>query len=99
MALPDGPQPALLCVEHHGGAPLPSVPGRAGRLLVELAASTVVAPTTTRTRAQLARIRIPGPPPPYAIAANGGILLVDGEPDAAWTAAVRELLSATAVPL
>ncbi|MGW6130248.1 HAD family hydrolase [Cellulomonas sp. NPDC055163] len=99
MALPDGPEPELVCVEHYDGAPLSYVTGRAERLLVELAASAVVVPTTTRTRAQLARIRIPGPPSPYAIAANGGILLVDGEPDAAWTAAVRELLAASSVPL
>lgn len=99
MALPDGPEPALVCVEHYDGAPLSYVTERAERLLVELAASAVVVPTTTRTRAQLARIRIPGPPSPYAIAANGGILLVDGEPDASWTAAVRELLAATSVPL
>lgn len=102
MALPEGPgheEPRLVCVEHYDGAPLSYVTERAEGLLVELAASAVVVPTTTRTRAQLARIRIPGPPSPWAIAANGGILLVDGEPDAAWTAAVRELLAATSIPL
>lgn len=102
MALPTGPgstEPELVCVEHYDGAPLSYVTARAEQLLVALASAAVVVPTTTRTRAQLARIRIPGPPSPYAIAANGGILLVDGEPDTAWTAAVRELLAATSVPL
>jgi hypothetical protein len=102
MALPTGPghaEPGLVCVEHYDGAPLSYVTERAERLLVDLAAAAVLVPTTTRTRAQLARIRVPGPPSPYAIAANGGILLVDGEPDAAWTAAVRELLAATSAPL
>ena len=34
-------------------------------------------------------MHLPGPPPRYAIASNGGHLLVDGVPDPDWTAAGR----------
>ena len=41
-------------------------------------------------------MRLPGRPARYAIAANGGQLLVDGVPDPAWTAAVRARLAGCA---
>jgi hypothetical protein len=50
-------------------------------------------PTTTRTPEQLARVHLPGRPARYAIAANGGHLLVDGVPDPDWAAAVRTRLT------
>jgi hypothetical protein len=53
-------------------------------------------PTTTRTPEQLARVHLPGPPPRYAIASNGGHLLVDGVPDPSWTALVRGRLAGCA---
>ena len=40
-------------------------------------ASTFV-PVTTRVVEQYRRVELPGAPPQYAIAANGGVLLIDG---------------------
>jgi hypothetical protein len=48
---------------------------------------------TTRTPAQLERVNLPGRPPPFAVAANGGFLYVDGELDVGWTATVRRRVS------
>jgi hydroxymethylpyrimidine pyrophosphatase-like HAD family hydrolase len=68
-----------------------TAPGLA--LLARLAAEHVVVPVTTRTPEQLARVRLAGSPPRYAVAANGGVLLVDGVPDPHWTAEVRAALA------
>lgn len=88
----------LVTVEHLDGRPLSFMTATAARLLTRLAGEQVVVPVTTRTPAQLARVRLPGPPPRYAIAANGGVLLVDGEPDPDWAAAVHAAV-ATVAPL
>jgi len=50
-------------------------------------ASTFV-PATTRTAAQLRRLRLPIAYR-HAVVANGGVVLVDGEPDPAWAARRR----------
>ena len=86
--------PRLLCVEIYQGAPLSYMTETAAQLLRTLQAHVV--PTTTRTPEQLARVRLPGPPPSYAIASNGGHLIVDGEPDCAWTAQVAARLAVCA---
>jgi hypothetical protein len=86
--------PRLLCVEIYNGAPLSYMTDTAAELLRTLQAHVV--PTTTRTPEQLARVRLPGPPPSYAIASNGGHLIVDGEPDRAWTAQVTARLAGCA---
>ncbi len=96
LRMPDHDAPRLLCVEVYRGAPLSFMTERAVESLRVLQECAVVVPTTTRTVEQLARVHLPGPPPHYAIAANGGHLLVDGEPDAAWTATVRERLASCA---
>lgn len=57
-----------------------------------------IVPTTTRTPEQLARIALPGPPAQFAIAANGGVLLVDGRPDPAWESVVAKRLATVAGP-
>lgn len=80
----DADAPALRCVETYQDAPLSYLTEAAADLLHELHAHAVVVPTTTRTPEQLARVLLPGPPPRYAIASNGGHLLVDGAPDPAW---------------
>ena len=94
LRMPDAEAPRLLCVEIYRGAPL--------SFLTEAAVDTprgrlqdvaTVVPTTTRTPEQLARVQLPGPPARYAIAANGGHLLVDGVPDPDWAAAVRQRLA------
>jgi hypothetical protein len=79
-------------VERLDGRPLSFMTATAAGQLAELARAHVVVPVTTRTPAQFARVRLPGPPARYAVAANGGVLLVDGEPDPAWTLTMRKAL-------
>jgi hypothetical protein len=92
LRVPDADAPRLLCVELYGGAPLSYMTETAAEHLRDLQALSTVVPTTTRTLDQLARIHLPGPPARYAIASNGGHLLVDGVPDPSWTAGVRARL-------
>ena len=54
------------------GAPLSFLTEAAADALRALQDVATVVPTTTRTPEQLARVRLPGPPARYAIAANGG---------------------------
>ena len=94
---PDGPGTAgLVAVERHEGRDVSFMTRAAATSLAELAGRHLVVPVTTRTAAQLARVRLPGPAPRYAIAANGGVLLVDGVPDPAWTSAVERAVAAVA---
>ncbi len=85
LRVPDAQAPRLLCVEVYRGAPLSYLTETAAELLRDLHGRAVLVPTTTRTPEQLARVHLPGPPPRYAIASNGGHLIVDGVPDQAWT--------------
>ncbi len=96
LDVPDAVAPRLLCVELYRGAPLSYMTEAAAALLQELQELATVVPTTTRTPEQLARVHLPGPPPRYAITSNGGHLLVDGVPDASWTASVRANLAGCA---
>jgi hypothetical protein len=96
LRTPDHEAPRLLCVEVYEGAPLSYVTEEAAATFLRLREVATVVPTTTRTLAQLARVHLPGPPPPFAVASNGGHLLVDGEPDASWSADVRRRLTACA---
>ncbi|MGB6180476.1 MAG: HAD family hydrolase, partial [Rhodococcus sp. (in: high G+C Gram-positive bacteria)] len=89
----------ITCVEMYDGAPLSFMTVRAVAMLTELAATAVVVPTTTRTTEQFQRIALPGAPWRYAITANGGTILVDGEPDRAWRDAVDAAVRASAAPL
>ncbi|MFG3257798.1 HAD family hydrolase [Streptomyces sp. NPDC048172] len=90
--MPDAVAPRLLCVETYEHKPLSFMTEDAARLLAGLADHALLVPTTTRTREQYGRVRLPGPPPRYAVCANGGHLLVDGESDADWHARVRRSL-------
>jgi hypothetical protein len=93
LRMPDHAAPRLLCVEVYQGAPLSFMTEDAVDRFHELAAVALVVPTTTRTPEQLARVHLPGPAAPLAIAANGGHLLVDGVPDPDWAADVRRRLA------
>lgn len=84
-------------VEHYGGEPLSSMTIGAVEAYVSLAARHRVVPVTTRTVAQYRRIALPAPAP-YAVCANGGVLLVGGGPEPRWAAWVASVL-ATAAPL
>ncbi|GAB2861015.1 hypothetical protein GCM10022221_70940 [Actinocorallia aurea] len=86
----DDVPPRLLCVELYQARPLSYLTEEAAADLELLARRAVLVPTTTRTPEQYLRVSLPGPPARYAICANGGRLLVDGEEDASWTAGVRK---------
>lgn len=62
-------------------------------LLNQLRQKALFVPTTTRTVEQYQRIRLGEQPPEYALACNGGVLLVHGEKDMNWYEESRELLA------
>ncbi|MFI9080384.1 HAD family hydrolase [Streptomyces sioyaensis] len=99
LAVPDAEAPRLLCVETYERKPLSYLTETAAALLAELAARTTFVPTTTRTRAQYGRIHLPGPAPEFAVCANGGQLLVRGEPDPDWRRTVDGRIAAHCAPL
>jgi hypothetical protein len=99
LTMPDARAPRLLCVEVHESRPLSYMTETAAQLLTELGDAAVFVPTTTRTRKQYQRINLPGPPPKYAICANGGHILVDGVSDPEWHARVTERLAGECAPL
>ncbi|MGW8942882.1 HAD family hydrolase [Streptomyces koyangensis] len=99
LTVPDAEAPRLLCVEVYESRPLSYLTETAAGLLGELARETFFVPTTTRTREQYRRIRLPVPTPGYAICANGGHLLVDGVADEEWNRSVRSRLDAECAPL
>ncbi|WP_333777000.1 HAD family hydrolase [Streptomyces sp. IBSBF 3136] len=99
LTMPDARAPRLLCVEVHESKPLSYLTETAGQLLTDLGDSAVFVPTTTRTRKQYQRINLPGPQPAYAICANGGHLLVDGDTDHDWHTAVQARLADECAPL
>ncbi|WP_369208316.1 HAD family hydrolase [Streptomyces sp. PU-14G] len=94
--MPDTRAPRLLCVETYEHKPLSYMTQEAAALLEGLATRTVFVPATTRTPEQYRRVRLPGPPPRFAVCSNGGHLLVDGHSDPDWRAHVRERLAACA---
>jgi hypothetical protein len=98
LRMADHEAPRLLCVEVYKGAPLSFLTEAAAGTLRELQDVATVVPTTTRTPEQLSRVHLPGPPARYAIASNGGHLLVDGVADPEWDAAVRDRLEGCAPP-
>jgi len=75
-------------VEDYDGKPLSFMTGPAHAGLLRLSLEHWVVPVTTRTPEQLGRVRLPVPAA-WALSANGGVLLVDGQRDAAWDAKVR----------
>ncbi|AEM86866.1 hypothetical protein [Streptomyces violaceusniger] len=99
LDMPDAEAPRLLCVETYEGRPLSYMTETAAGLLAELVRTSVFVPTTTRTVEQYRRIRLPGPASRFAICANGGQLLVNGEPDADWHQRVRTALGDQCAPL
>lgn len=86
----------MVAVEYLDGRAISFMTKKGRALLTQLACEHVVVPVTTRTPEQLARVQLPSAPFRYAIAANGGVLLVDGEPDAGWTATVRAAVAVVA---
>ncbi|MFF4171845.1 HAD family hydrolase [Streptomyces sp. NPDC001744] len=99
LTAPDALAPRLLCVEVHESRPLSYMTEDAAGLLARLADETLFVPTTTRTRKQYQRIRLPGTASKYAICANGGHILVDGVTDRDWHASVLDRLADECAPL
>ncbi|MFE5582191.1 HAD family hydrolase [Kitasatospora sp. NPDC056531] len=99
LDVPDRLAPRLLCVEVLDGRPLSFLTERAASLLVELGREAAFVPATTRTVEQYRRVNLPGPTPTYAICANGGQLLVDGEPDQDWRREITARIAAGSAPL
>jgi adenine/guanine phosphoribosyltransferase-like PRPP-binding protein len=95
----DADAPRMVVAEVYRGIPLSFCTRDAETLLDALAQVAVFVPVTTRTRAQFARIRLPGPTPRYAIAANGGHILVDGVPCEEWAHQVAARLESGCAPL
>jgi hypothetical protein len=94
--LPAGtPEPPLVEVERLSDEPAAFMTEAAFAEVAELARRAVLVPVTTRTLAQYRRVRL-GVAPRFAVTANGGHLLVDGEPDAGWATTVAERLSGVA---
>jgi hypothetical protein len=86
--------PELVTVEYLDGEPLSHLTRRAADGLRDLASAATFVPVTTRTLEQYRRVQL-GTQSSYAIAANGGHLLVDGEPDLDWAKRVRRRLAAS----
>ncbi|KUJ66370.1 HAD family hydrolase [Streptomyces albus subsp. albus] len=99
LDMPDAEAPRLLCVEVYDRKPLSYMTEQAAALLAEVARTSLFVPATTRTREQYRRVRLPGPPPRFAVCANGGHLLVDGETDPEWHDTVRAALADRCAPL
>jgi hypothetical protein len=89
---------ALACVEEYEDRPASFMTAAAARSLAALARVATFLPVPTRIPQQDRRVCLPGPAPRYAVTANGGLLLVDGEPDPAWSRRVAAGLGQT-VPL
>ena len=99
LETPDEGAPKIVVSEVYQGAPLSFMTRAAEQILLDLTAVSTFVPVTTRTVAQYSRVQLPGPVPRFAITTNGGTILSDGEPDAAWTAHLQSRLSAEAAPL
>jgi hypothetical protein len=97
-----GPAPAaeeLVVVERaDGGRPMSYLTAGGVTALAALTRAVVVVPTTTRSTVQYARVAVPGWTPRYAVTANGGEILVGGEPDQAWRATVGAALATGCAP-
>lgn len=89
--LPEGATTTLRCVETYLGEPASFMTAEAVEAVEAVGRAAVLVPVTTRTVAQLARVRLPGASR-WAVAANGGHLLHDGVPDTAW----RDTVATTA---
>ncbi len=82
-------------VEMTGGRTAGELSWAARAALVALPAHVVMCLATSRSLPRLTRLRLPFAVD-YAIAANGGVVLADGQPDLEWAARIRRELAAIA---
>ncbi|MDT4894109.1 MAG: hypothetical protein QOE97_3144 [Pseudonocardiales bacterium] len=87
----------LLCVEELAGEQQSFMTVAAAAALVELAEVAEVVPVTTRSLEQLRRVRLPWRPR-FEVAANGGLIVVDGVVDEAWSRTLAMRLRGCARP-
>ena len=80
-------------VERYQGREISFITERTFELLQEVKKKMWIVPTTTRTVEQYQRIDLGVGPFPYVLAANGGILLVDGVSDERWYVQSKELVA------
>lgn len=73
-----------ICAEIYQGREVSFVTRRTAQLLKEVNSAVTLVPTTTRTLEQYFRIDLGIGTPKYALACNGGVLLVDGVEDEQW---------------
>ncbi|MBQ1546697.1 MAG: HAD hydrolase family protein [Clostridia bacterium] len=73
-----------ICAEIYGGREVSFITPKTAELLARVNESAVLVPTTTRTVEQYERIDLGIGTPRYALACNGGVLLVDGSEDERW---------------
>ncbi|GLY07704.1 MULTISPECIES: hypothetical protein [Actinoplanes] len=93
------PAPPLEVAETSDGAPLSFHTRGTGPLLAAIGRLAPLVPVTTRTLDQYRRVRLTGWPPRYAVAANGGHILVDDRVDPAWAGTVAALVGQECAPL
>jgi hydroxymethylpyrimidine pyrophosphatase-like HAD family hydrolase len=87
---------ALVAVERHEQKDASWLTAAAAAAYPALHERALVVPVTTRTPEQWHRVRLPGPPSPYVITANGGVLLVNGKVDHSWDSTVAAQLAEVA---
>jgi hypothetical protein len=85
--------PPLVSVETFENREHSFVTARAASMVEAMNLAGDLVPVTTRTLAQYQRVRLPGPPPRYAVCLNGGRLLVDGREDMDFTSRVAGRLA------
>ncbi|EFC80656.1 hypothetical protein [Parafrankia sp. EUN1f] len=95
---PGAAEPEVTGVEQIDGAAYSFSSDVSLRLLADLHRTAVFTPVTTRTLAQYQRVDL-GLRPRYAVAANGGHLLVDGVPDPLWADEIAARLADGCAPL
>lgn len=95
----DADAPSIVVSELWNGVPISFMTRESERLLLELRDRAAFVPVTTRTVAQYQRVQLPGGVPTFAVTSNGGEILVDGVPDAAWRDRVRDHLTEHTAPL
>lgn len=84
--------PAKKCVEIYQGREVSFMTDKTRHLLEQVVKQVEFVPTTTRMVEQYERIQFPTGVPHYALACNGGVLLVDGKRDDAWYRESKELV-------
>ncbi len=99
---PDIDAPSLVSVEVLDGRPSAFMTVAAAELLQEVSANHPVVPCTTRTLEQFTRVHLPlssNGHDRYAIASNGGTIVVNGYPDRAWRRDLDKNIADQGVPL